>query len=271
MQGAGQDRLPAHLSQRPHGAQQGDHEGVQPGTRDVLGVLQLRQDLPDPGSRRARLRGLRAHGRLRGAAALHRHHHVDGQVPQRHGQALQVPHPHHPGRPGGPGRRLGHRSRTSRTPTLFTEPDVASACPTVWTKCRRRRRPWQTSKPSSRNRPADPRRRHGRLRRRGRGRLLGQEARPQGHPGRQGGDGPLRRGGHGPVGHQPVRRPEGRPEHRQGLRRLRPQRPHGRHPRRPRGQHRPPRRLHASTCSRSGACRSGRTRRAPTCTRAAGS
>ena len=61
-----------------------------------------------------------------------------------------------------------------------------------------------------RNRPPDPRRRHGRLRRRGRGRLLGQAERPEGDPGRQGRHGPLRRGGHGPVGHQPVRGPQGR-------------------------------------------------------------
>jgi hypothetical protein len=63
-----------------------------------------------------------------------------------------------------------------------------------------------------------------------RGCLLGQEEQPQGDAGRQGRRGPLRCGGHGPFRHQPVRGPEGWPEHRQGLRQLREERPHGRSP-----------------------------------------
>ncbi len=86
-------------------------------------------------------------------------------------------------------------------------------------------------------------RRDGRLRRSGGSVLLGQEARVEGHRGRQGGDGPLRRGGDGPLGHQPVRGPQQRQQHAEGLLRLRAQRPDGHHPRGPGGQHRAPRGL----------------------------
>ena len=51
-------------------------------------------------------------GRHRDSAALDRLDHVDRQVPQRHGEALQVPHPHHSRRQGRPRRRLRRPRRT---------------------------------------------------------------------------------------------------------------------------------------------------------------
>ena len=45
-------------------------------------------------------------GALGGATALDRLHHVDCEVPQRHGQAVQVPHPDDPGRSGRARRRV---------------------------------------------------------------------------------------------------------------------------------------------------------------------
>ncbi len=49
---------------------------------DVLGVLQLRQDLPNAGRGSPRLCRLHAHGSIRHAVALHGLHHVDREVPQ---------------------------------------------------------------------------------------------------------------------------------------------------------------------------------------------
>ena len=46
-------------------------EGLQPGRLDVLGVLQLRQDLPHAGRRSPRLRRFRAAGRFGDADAFH--------------------------------------------------------------------------------------------------------------------------------------------------------------------------------------------------------
>ena len=86
-------------------------------------------------------------------AALHRLHHVDGQVPQRHAQALQVPDPDHSGRPGGAGRWLGDRGRASTDPTLFTEPASARPARSLHAgRSRRRNDHGQTSK-LSRSKP----------------------------------------------------------------------------------------------------------------------
>ena len=65
--------------------------------------------------------------------AVHRLHHVDGQVPQRHAQALQVPHPHHAGRQGRARRAASRPSPTLEGPALFTEPDSLGLAD-VWTK-----------------------------------------------------------------------------------------------------------------------------------------
>jgi len=49
MQRAGQDRLHVHLPQRPDGPGPRGYEGLQPGARILLGVLQLRKDLSPAG------------------------------------------------------------------------------------------------------------------------------------------------------------------------------------------------------------------------------
>ena len=90
---------------------------------DVLGVLQLRQDLSHPGRRSPRLRRLRAAGRFgrRRCAPPTR---ILWTVKFRNGthQAVQVPHPHH--------ARRARRCRTAasrpkadlNSAALFTEP-----------------------------------------------------------------------------------------------------------------------------------------------------
>ena len=50
---------------------------------------------PPAGHRRPRLRRLHSPGLQCCASARFRFHHVDGQIPQRFHQKVQVPHPHH--------------------------------------------------------------------------------------------------------------------------------------------------------------------------------
>ena len=56
------------------------------------------------------------------------YHHVDGQVPQRHDQALQVPHPHHPEGPGGTGRWIATKADLNE-PRSVHRAGIARDCP----------------------------------------------------------------------------------------------------------------------------------------------
>ena len=57
----------------------------------MLGVLQLRQDLPAAGYGDQGLPGLCSHGGERDPATGYGHHHVDREVPERDPEAIQVP------------------------------------------------------------------------------------------------------------------------------------------------------------------------------------
>ena len=95
LQGWRKDGLHVHLPERPDDPRSSGNEGVQPGTRRLLGMLFLREDLPPGRHHRSSLRRLCSHGRHLYPHALCRLHHVDRAVPQRQRETLQVPHPHH--------------------------------------------------------------------------------------------------------------------------------------------------------------------------------
>ena len=97
------------MSERPDGVEQGDDEGVQSGSGDVLGVHVLCEDLSGAGDGGEGLCGLCAAGCVCDAVAEFGQHHVDGEVPQWNDKEVQVPDPHYPGGFGGTGRRVSDR------------------------------------------------------------------------------------------------------------------------------------------------------------------
>ena len=85
-------------------------------SRTVLGMLQLRQDLPDAGGGSSRLCGLRSPRRFRDATALHGLDHVDREIPEWNAETVQVPHPHHARRHCRTRRRVQDSRAISRAP-----------------------------------------------------------------------------------------------------------------------------------------------------------